>query len=58
LFVPRPTRGTVKAWSAQEVADLGYEMVLGNTFHLMLAPAASGRRLGGRCTSSWLGPGA
>ncbi len=37
-FVPLATRGSVRTLRAQEVADLGYEMVLGNTFHLLLAP--------------------
>jgi queuine tRNA-ribosyltransferase len=37
-FVPLATRGSVRTLQAQEVADLGYEMVLGNTFHLLLAP--------------------
>lgn len=37
-FVPLATRGSVKALTPGDVASLGYEMVLGNTFHLMLAP--------------------
>lgn len=37
-FVPLATRGTVKTLQAQDVADLGYELILGNTFHLLLAP--------------------
>jgi queuine tRNA-ribosyltransferase len=37
-FVPLATKGTVKALEPHEVAALGYEMVLGNTFHLFLAP--------------------
>ena len=37
-FVPLATRGSVKGLLADEVAGLGYEMVLGNTYHLMLAP--------------------
>jgi queuine tRNA-ribosyltransferase len=39
-FVPLATRGSVKGLLADEVADLGYEMVLGNTYHLMLAPGS------------------
>jgi queuine tRNA-ribosyltransferase len=39
-FVPLATRGSVRALTAAEVAGLGYEMVLGNTFHLMLSPGA------------------
>ena len=37
-FVPLATKGTVKGLEAREVAALGYDMVLGNTFHLFLAP--------------------
>jgi queuine tRNA-ribosyltransferase len=37
-FVPLATRGTVKTLEPRDVAALGYEMVLGNTFHLFLAP--------------------
>jgi queuine tRNA-ribosyltransferase len=37
-FVPLATRGTVKALEPRDVEALGYEMVLGNTFHLFLAP--------------------
>ncbi|MGN6189977.1 MAG: tRNA guanosine(34) transglycosylase Tgt [Conexibacter sp.] len=37
-FVPLATKGTVKGIEPREVAALGYDMVLGNTFHLFLAP--------------------
>jgi queuine tRNA-ribosyltransferase len=37
-FVPLATKGSVRGLSSAEVAELGYEMVLGNTFHLHLAP--------------------
>ena len=37
-FVPLATKGTVKGLEPREVAGLGYDMVLGNTFHLMLDP--------------------
>ncbi len=37
-FVPLATRGAVKGLEAREVGELGYELILGNTFHLMLAP--------------------
>jgi queuine tRNA-ribosyltransferase len=37
-FVPLATKGAVKALEPREVAALGYELILGNTFHLMLAP--------------------
>jgi queuine tRNA-ribosyltransferase len=39
-FVPLATKATVKGLLPREVAGLGYEMVLGNTFHLMLNPGA------------------
>jgi queuine tRNA-ribosyltransferase len=37
-FIPLATKGSVRGLSSAEVAELGYEMVLGNTFHLHLAP--------------------
>jgi queuine tRNA-ribosyltransferase len=37
-FVPLATKGTIKGLEPREVAALGYDMVLGNTFHLFLAP--------------------
>ena len=37
-FIPLATKGSVRGLSSAEVADLGYELVLGNTFHLHLAP--------------------
>ena len=39
-FVPLATRGAVKTLEPRDVEALGYEMVLGNTFHLFLAPGA------------------
>src|SRR6476620_2635649 len=39
-FIPLATRGSVRSLTAAEVADLGFQMVLGNTFHLMLSPGA------------------
>jgi len=39
-FVPLATRGSVKGLLPDEVSGLGYEMVLGNTYHLMLSPGA------------------
>ena len=47
-FVPLATRGSVKTLLPEEVAALGYELVLGNTFHLSLAPGPElVRELGG-----------
>jgi queuine tRNA-ribosyltransferase len=37
-FVPLATKGAVKTLEPREVAALGYELILGNTFHLLLAP--------------------
>ena len=39
-FVPLATRGTVRAMTVTDMERLGYGMVLGNTYHLMLAPGA------------------
>jgi len=37
-FMPVGTYGTVKAMTPEEITDLGAQIVLGNTFHLMLRP--------------------
>jgi queuine tRNA-ribosyltransferase len=37
-FVPLASTATVKSLHAAEVAELGYDMVLGNTFHLFIQP--------------------
>lgn len=37
-FMPVGTYGTVKAMTMEEVASTGAQIVLGNTFHLMLRP--------------------
>jgi queuine tRNA-ribosyltransferase len=37
-FIPLATRGAVRGLSAADVAGLGYELLLGNTFHLLLSP--------------------
>ena len=37
-FVPLATKATVKGLLPEEVASLGYELVLGNAFHLLLNP--------------------
>jgi queuine tRNA-ribosyltransferase len=38
VFMPVGTYGTVKAMTPEELAGLGAQIVLGNTFHLMLRP--------------------
>lgn len=37
-FMPVGTYGTVKAMTPEELLDTGAEIILGNTFHLMLRP--------------------
>jgi queuine tRNA-ribosyltransferase len=39
-FIPLATRGAVRSLALAEVAGLGYELILANTFHLFLAPGA------------------
>jgi queuine tRNA-ribosyltransferase len=39
-FMPVGTRGTVRALSPADLEDLGAEVVLANTYHLMLRPGA------------------
>jgi queuine tRNA-ribosyltransferase len=47
-FVPLATKAVVKTLEAHEARELGYEMVLGNTFHLFLNPGDERiARLGG-----------
>ena len=47
-FMPVGTYGTVKAMTAEELFELGAQIVLGNTFHLMLRPGSQTiRELGG-----------
>jgi queuine tRNA-ribosyltransferase len=57
-FMPVGTAGTVKAMTASAVASTGAEMVLGNTYHLMLRPGAERiQRLGGlHKFMNWQGP--
>ena len=57
-FMPVGTYGAVRSLSAQDLRDLGAEMILGNTFHLMLRPGAELiEELGGLHEfSGWKGP--
>jgi queuine tRNA-ribosyltransferase len=57
-FVPLATKATVKGLLPEEVAALGYEMVLGNTFHLLLNPGPELiERFGGLgAFMGWAGP--
>ncbi|MFL5843720.1 MAG: tRNA guanosine(34) transglycosylase Tgt [Solirubrobacteraceae bacterium] len=57
-FVPLATKATVKGLQPHEVSELGFDMVLGNTFHLMLEPGhALIERFGGlHGFMGWNGP--
>jgi queuine tRNA-ribosyltransferase len=57
-FIPLATKATVKGLLPSEVAALGYDMVLGNTFHLFLDPGHElVRRFGGlHDFMGWPGP--
>ncbi|MFQ5775595.1 MAG: tRNA guanosine(34) transglycosylase Tgt [Kiloniellaceae bacterium] len=57
-FMPVGTAGTVKAMTPEQVADSGTEIILGNTYHLMLRPGAERiARLGGlHRFMNWPGP--
>ena len=48
VFMPVGTHGTVKAMTQEEVAGLGFSIILGNTYHLYLRPGPDlVRRAGG-----------
>jgi queuine tRNA-ribosyltransferase len=48
VFMPVGTQGTVKAMSQQELAEIGFRLILGNTYHLHLRPGEELiRRAGG-----------
>ncbi len=57
-FMPVGTAGTVKAMYMDQVRDLGADIILGNTYHLMLRPGAERvSKLGGlHKFSGWTGP--
>ena len=57
-FMPVGTGGTVKAMYMDQVRDLGADIILGNTYHLMLRPGAERvARLGGlHDFARWPGP--
>jgi queuine tRNA-ribosyltransferase len=57
-FMPVGTQGTVKGLTPEAVRETGAEIVLGNTYHLMLRPGAERvATLGGLHTfMNWLGP--
>jgi len=47
VFMPVGTYGTVKAMTPEELVDIGAEIILGNTFHLMLRPGTETIKLHG-----------
>ena len=40
-FMPLGTSGTVKALTVDQVRSAGADIILGNTYHLMLRPTAA-----------------
>jgi len=56
-FMPVGTRGAVRTLSAADLTDLGVQIVLGNTYHLMLKPGADliGRMGGLHGFADWSG---
>ena len=57
-FMPVGTAGTVKATTPEMVAETGAQVILGNTYHLMLRPGVERvERFGGLHTfMNWPGP--
>lgn len=57
-FMPVGTYGTVKSVTPEEVAAVGAEIILGNTFHLMLRPGTAVIRKHGGLHEfmNWRGP--
>jgi len=58
VFMPVGTYGTVKAMTPEELTGLGTQIVLGNTFHLMLRPGTEVIRAHGGLHGfmHWSGP--
>ena len=58
VFMPVGTAGTVKGMLPEQVASTGAEIILGNTYHMMLRPGAERvARLGGlHKFMNWPGP--
>ncbi len=57
-FMPIATQGAVKTLAAEDVRDLGAQMILSNTYHLLLRPGLEAmQRLGGlHKFMGWDGP--
>ncbi len=58
VFMPVGTYGTVKAMTPEELTGIGAEIILGNTFHLLLRPGMEIMRLHGDLHDymHWQGP--
>ena len=58
VFMPCGTYGTVKAMTPEGLEKVGTQILLGNTFHLMMRPGAERmQRLGGlHRFMNWSGP--
>jgi len=41
VFMPVGTQGTVKTMSPEELREIGFGIILGNTYHLSLRPGAT-----------------
>ncbi len=58
VFMPVGTAGSVKGVTPDQLSKAGAQMILGNTYHLMLRPGAQTvAKLGGlHCVMAWNGP--
>ena len=59
-FMPVGTQATVKACTINDIIKTGSEIILGNTYHLMIRPGvdriqkrSEERRVGKECRSRW-----
>ncbi len=56
MFMPVGTRGSVKAIWQDQLEEIGYRLILGNTYHLYLRPGESIKEIGGlKKFMSWKG---
>ncbi|MFN3603587.1 MAG: tRNA guanosine(34) transglycosylase Tgt [Leptonema sp. (in: bacteria)] len=56
MFMPVGTRGSVKAIWQDQLEEIGYQLILGNTYHLYLKPGENIQKLGGlKKFISWRG---
>ena len=53
-FMPVGTQATVKAMYPEQVRELGADVVLGNTYHLMLRPGRGARWSGSAASTSFM----